>query len=42
VRNKVAIDGRFLKAVNNPSRNFTKAKVEGILKEIDERTERYL
>lgn len=38
----VAIDGTFLKAVNNPARNFTKAKVEKILKEIDERTERYL
>jgi transposase len=38
----VAIDGTFLKAVNNPTRNFTKAKVEKILQEIDERTERYL
>jgi transposase len=38
----VAIDGTFLKGVNNPSRNFTKAKVEKLLKEIDERTERYL
>jgi len=38
----VAIDGTFLKAVNHPSRNFTKAKVEQMLKEIDERTERYL
>ena len=38
----VAIDGTFLKAVNHPSRNFTRAKVEQMLKEIDERTERYL
>src|SRR5215207_4610454 len=38
----VAIDGTFLKGVNNPARNFTKAKVEKLLKEIDERTERYL
>jgi len=38
----VAIDGTFLKAVNNPARNFTKGKVERVLKEIDERTEAYL
>jgi transposase len=38
----VAIDGTFLKAVNNPTRNFTRAKVEKLLQEIDERTERYL
>lgn len=38
----VAIDGTFLKGVNNPARNFTKAKVERVLKEIDERTEAYL
>src|SRR3954462_4062695 len=38
----VAIDGTFLKGVNNPERNFTKTKVEKLLKEIDERTEQYL
>jgi transposase len=38
----VAIDGTFLKAVNHPPRHFTKAKVEKILQEIDERTERSL
>src|SRR3954447_1199188 len=38
----VAIDGTFLKAVNNPERNFTKTKLERVLQEIDERTEAYL
>jgi transposase len=38
----VAIDGTYLKAVNHPSRNFTKAKLEAALAEIDARTERYL
>jgi transposase len=38
----VAIDGTFLKAVNNPQRNFTRAKVEKMLEEIDRRTNEYL
>lgn len=38
----VAIDGSYCKAVNHPSRNFTKAKLEAALVEIDARTERYL
>jgi transposase len=38
----VAIDGTYLKAVNNPARNFSKAKLEAAVQEMDERTERYL
>lgn len=38
----VAVDGTFLKAVNNPQDNFTQAKVETWLKQIDERSEAYL
>jgi transposase len=38
----VAIDGTHLKAVNSPERNFTKAKVEEALQEIDAKTEAYL
>jgi transposase len=38
----VAIDGTHLKAVNSPARNFTKAKVQEALREIDEKSEAYL
>jgi hypothetical protein len=38
----VAIDGTFLKAVNNPQRNFTRNKVKNLLEEIDRRTQGYL
>jgi transposase len=38
----VAVDGTFLKAVNNPQRNFTQAKVQKLLQQIDERSEAYL
>jgi transposase len=38
----VAIDGTFLKAVNNPQRNFTRNKVKELLEEIDRRSEAYL
>lgn len=38
----VAIDGTFLKAVNNPQRNFTQAKVKNLIEEIDRRSEAYL
>jgi transposase len=38
----VAIDGTFLKAVNNPQRNFTQAKVKDLIEEIDRRSEAYL
>jgi transposase len=38
----VAIDGTFLKAVNNPQRNFTRNKVKNLLEEIDRRSEAYL
>ena len=38
----IALDGTFLKGVNNPARNFTKGKLEKLLEAIDERTERYL
>jgi transposase len=38
----VAIDGSILKAVNSPARNFSRAKLEGWLQQIDERTEAYL
>jgi hypothetical protein len=38
----VAIDGSKFKAVNNRDRNFTKAKMQRRLKQIDESIERYL
>ena len=38
----VAIDGTFIKAVNNPQDNFTAAKVEKLLTQIDARSEAYL
>lgn len=38
----VAIDGTFLQAVNSPQRNFTQAKVQRQIEEIDRRTEEYL
>jgi transposase len=38
----VAVDGTFLKAVNNPQDNFTQAKVQKLLAQIDERSEAYL
>lgn len=38
----VAIDGTFLKAVNRPQDNFTQAKVQKLLAQIDERSEGYL
>jgi transposase len=41
-RDLVAIDGTFLKAVNNLQRNFTRERVEKMLEEIDRRTNEYL
>lgn len=38
----VAIDGTFLKAVNHPQDNFTQAKVQKLLAQIDERSAGYL
>jgi transposase len=38
----VAVDGTFLKGVNNPADNFTQAKVQKWLRQIDERSEAYL
>lgn len=38
----VAIDSSHFKAVNSPKRNFTKAKVQALLQEVDEKTEAYL
>ncbi len=38
----VAIDGSKFKAVNNRNRNFTQAKIELRLKQIDESIARYL
>ena len=38
----VAVDGTFLKAVNNPQDNFTQAKVQKLLEQIDARSEAYL
>ena len=38
----VAIDGSKFKAVNNRDRNFTKAKMQRRLQQIDESVERYL
>ena len=36
-RELVAVDGTRIKGVNNPSRNFTRAKLERELKKADER-----
>lgn len=38
----VAIDGCFFKAVNAARNNYTKNKLEGFIKESDERAERYI
>lgn len=38
----VAIDGSFFKAVNSKARNFTRAKLEGLLKAVDAGIEKYL
>jgi hypothetical protein len=38
----VAIDGSKFTGVNNRNRNFTKAKLKGRLRQIDESIERYL
>jgi transposase len=38
----VAIDGCYLKAVNAKAKNFTKARLEGLLEKIDAKTEEYL
>ena len=38
----VAIDGSIFKAVNSKGRNFTRAKLEGLLKSVDSGIERYL
>jgi hypothetical protein len=38
----IAIDGSKFKAVNNRDRNFTKAKVQARLQQIEESIERYL
>jgi transposase len=38
----VAIDGSKFKGVNNRNRNFTKAKLKGRLRQIDDSIERYL
>ena len=41
-RELVAVDGTRIKAVNNPNRNFTRAKLERELERADERLDRYL
>ena len=38
----VAIDGSIFKAVNSKARNFTRAKLQGLLKSVDGGIERYL
>jgi transposase len=38
----VAIDGSIFKAVNSKARNFTRAKLEGLLKSVNSGIERYL
>jgi transposase len=38
----VAIDGSIFKAVNSKARNFTRAKLEGLIKGVDRGIERYL
>lgn len=38
----VAIDGSIFKAVNSKARNFTRAKLEGLLKAVNSGIERYL
>ncbi len=41
-RELVAVDGTRIKAVNNPNRNFTRAKLEKELEKANERLDRYL
>ncbi len=41
-RELIAVDGTRIKAVNNKDRNFTKASLKKLIKESDERLERYL
>ena len=41
-RELVAVDGTRIKAVNNPNRNFTRAKLKKELEKADERLDRYL
>lgn len=41
-REIVAIDGSILKAVNSKARNFTRAKLEGLLKGVEAGIERYV
>ena len=41
-RELVAVDGTRIKGVNNPGRDFTRAKLERELKKADERPDRYL
>jgi transposase len=38
----VAIDSSHFQAVNSPKRNFTKAKVQALLEQIDQKSEAYL
>ena len=39
---ETAVDGALLKAVNSKARNFTRAKLDGLLAKLDERAARYL
>lgn len=41
-RELTAVDGTRIKAVNNKDRNFTKASLKKLIKQSDERLERYL
>ncbi|OKP63050.1 transposase [Ensifer adhaerens] len=41
-RELIAVDGTRIKAVNSRDRNFTKAKLDKDMREVDERLERYL
>ena len=41
-RELIAVDGTRIKAVNNKDRNFTKASLKKLIKQSDERLERYL
>ena len=41
-RELVAVDGTRIKGVNNPGRNFTRAKLQRELKKADERLDRHL
>ena len=40
-RELVAVDGTRIKTMNNPNRNFTRAKLQRELEKADERLERY-